>query len=141
MARYSLNAISFKDATELASEIHADAEQRKQIDQALLQIEVQELSGSARLVSEVAVVGRRFDAMWKQGRVPTGVPARNFFSMILTAKDVDGDVEGFGKALDAYRDVVKGLDRAEVIVKGYEAQLARLKKRVGEPAKVPPSGK
>ncbi|MCC7065505.1 MAG: hypothetical protein IT456_22055 [Planctomycetes bacterium] len=61
--------------------------------------------------------------------------------MILTAKDVDGDVEGFGKALDAYRDVVKGLDRAEVIVKGYEAQLARLKKRVGEPAKVPPSGK
>lgn len=141
MTRYSLNAISFQHATELAGEIHADAEQRKQIDQVLLQIEVQELYDSARQVSESAVVGRRFGEMWKQGRVPTGAPARNFFSMILTAKDVDGDVDGFSKALDAYRDVVKGLSRADVVVKSYEAQLARLKKRVRESTKVSPSDK
>lgn len=132
MARYSLHGIKLAYAKELASVITADAKKRAEIDHVLIQIEVQELSDSVHLAVDAPVVGRHFVEMWQQGRIPTGVPARNFFSMIIEAKEADQDAEGFARALDAYREIVKGIDRAGVVVKGYETRLKALEKRLKE---------
>jgi hypothetical protein len=130
VAKEAIGGITFARAKALATAMgEVDAAKRKVVDDLLVKIEVVELAASVRLKSDAVAVGKRFAEMWKQGLVPTGVPARNFFTMILEAMEDGQDPEGFAKALDEYRKLVEGKRNAAAVLQLLEQRLKKLRDR------------
>ncbi len=131
VAKAAIRGITVAEAQSLAAQLRDLQEaQRDKVEATLISLEFEELYATVRFKSEAVAVGKQFALMWQQKRIPQGTVAmRNFYVLILEAKEAERDAKGFEEALAAYQKVVDGnKERVKSILDGYRARLAVLQK-------------
>lgn len=130
-AKAAIRGITLAEARSLVAELRDLSEpQRLKVEATVVEIEVDEHYATVHLKTEAVAVGKHFASMWEQRRIPTGtVAVRNFYALILEAKEAERDAKGFAAALAAYRKLVDGSNpRVQSILDGYQTRLEALEK-------------
>lgn len=102
------------------------AAKQAKIDALLVASEVDALMKGVRTKPEAAEVGRKFAAMEKAGKVPTGRTALSFYAMMLEAHEADKDAKAFAATLKKLTKAAEGERNADKLLKRYEATLKKL---------------
>ncbi len=127
VAEVQLGKVEFAEAkTRYAALNGLSAEERKLIDQELLNMEVADVIGrvqSRQITSEEATA--TLAELAKADRVPTGMYAPTFWSVVLQHADQNKDVVLFERSLAAMKELFAGQSQ-------FEEALAQMEKRLKE---------
>jgi len=106
-------------------------DKQAKIDGMLVNFEVDAMMAKVRTQQQAEEAGRKFAEMEKEGRVPTGRTAWNFYAVMLAAHEAAGDAEAYEKALGVFKSLVEGQPNAARMTKRFEDTLEKLKKAKG----------
>jgi len=107
------------------------ADKRQRIDSLLVNLEVDAVMADVRSQEQAIEAGKKFLAMEKDGRVPTGRTALTFYSVILEVHADNKDAKAYEASLGVLRQLAEGERGAARLLKRYEQTLERLKQGDG----------
>jgi hypothetical protein len=102
-----------------------DDVRQKTIDQELVNLEVDESMQTIRSQEDMEARQKTFAEMLAAGRVPTGVAARRFYSLVLSHAEKQRDAKLFAQALE-------GIEKSLPDPKQYARQLEEMHKKLDE---------
>lgn len=128
LAGIDLGKVKFEEAKATAGGLgKLNAETQKKVDVALLNLEVADAMSTVRSQEAAIEAGKKFATMLDAGRVPEGNAARNFFMMILQAKEAEKDAAGYEKALNSLKKAFGDDQRMKRAIEQADAKLKQLK--------------
>jgi hypothetical protein len=105
LAKLALDKFEFEAAVAERAKLTAVTdEEALEIEEMLTNLEVQHVMKEAG--RDRAAAGKRFAAMYADGKVPTGFAARAFFSAIMAHAEAEGDADLFEQAMDAMKEAL-----------------------------------
>jgi len=126
IARLELGNLDLMAAKKAVAALgRVDDARQKTIDQELVNLEVSESLQTIRSQEDMEARQKTFAEMLAAGRVPTGLAARSFYSLVLSYAEKQRDAKMFAQALD-------GLEQSLPDKKQYAAQLEKMHKKLEE---------
>ncbi|MFO1077188.1 MAG: thioredoxin family protein [Planctomycetota bacterium] len=129
IAHIAMGGLTLADAKERAAAAgKLDDAHAARLADALLSLEVTEAFAAVRSRDDAVEVGKRFQKMWDEGRVPTGDAASLFFSLVMEAAAKAKDAAAYERALGQYEKVAPQGRNRERVLERLRARLEELKK-------------
>jgi hypothetical protein len=132
LTELDMGRLNLAEANERKAGLSLTAEQEAQVAEALTDLEILAMleEGQPRTPDAQAALGRRYKALWDDGRRPNGQRAKEvFYIMLLEAGFADGDADLFEGALGELRTEFGGNPRARQFFQQQEQRLEQLRNR------------
>ena len=130
MARIEMGSLTLTDAREAEAKLtHVAVEKRAKLFGLMLKLEVTDALSRVRNRKQRIEVGKQFQNMWGQRRVPKGDAAPSFYSLIMEAAYDQGDAGRYERAFKAYKRVAPKSRNRAIMLDRLRSRLNELKAR------------
>ncbi|MDO8348701.1 MAG: hypothetical protein Q7T30_00575 [Planctomycetota bacterium] len=128
IARLEMGQLKFADTKQAVADLGpVNAAQQKKIEGLVFGLEIQDMLSGLKSQEEANAAGRKFAAMMDEGRAPTGMVARQFYSLIASAAEADKDAKTFEKALKGLKEAVGDAPGSAKVFERMQQTLDKLK--------------